>query len=66
MSVGGAGMGGPGSGAGTQQDALVATLSTSPDGKVACHKVWGTVLDTSGTTPCIVMPAVALDFEDIL
>eukprot|EP00957_Ditylum_brightwellii_P121561 9270784-Ditylum_brightwellii.AAC.1 len=48
------------------QDASVATLSTSPDGRVACHKIWGTVLDTSSTTPCIVMPAVALDIEDIL
>eukprot|EP00957_Ditylum_brightwellii_P201083 15323999-Ditylum_brightwellii.AAC.1 len=48
------------------QDTLVTTASTSPDGRVACYKIWGTVLDTSGTTPCIVMLAVAPDFEDIL
>eukprot|EP00957_Ditylum_brightwellii_P152778 11629472-Ditylum_brightwellii.AAC.1 len=53
------------SGASTQ-DASVATSSTSPDDRVACHKIWGAVLDTSITVPCIVMPAVALDFEDIL
>eukprot|EP00957_Ditylum_brightwellii_P182150 13877867-Ditylum_brightwellii.AAC.1 len=35
------------------QDASVATSSTSPDGRVARHKIWGAVLDTSGTTPCI-------------
>eukprot|EP00957_Ditylum_brightwellii_P196369 14961692-Ditylum_brightwellii.AAC.1 len=33
---------------------------------MACHKIWGAVLDTSGATPRIVMPAVAPDFEDIL
>eukprot|EP00957_Ditylum_brightwellii_P045623 3461339-Ditylum_brightwellii.AAC.1 len=48
------------------QDATVATLSTSPDGRVARHKIWGAVLDTRGATPCIVMPVVAPDFEDIL
>eukprot|EP00957_Ditylum_brightwellii_P129481 9876881-Ditylum_brightwellii.AAC.1 len=48
------------------QDASVAALSTSPDGSVPCHKIWGAVLDTSSTTPCIVMPAVAPDFKDIL
>eukprot|EP00957_Ditylum_brightwellii_P169660 12913680-Ditylum_brightwellii.AAC.1 len=48
------------------QDASVATSSTSPDGRVACYKIWGTVLDKNSTTPCIVMPAVATDFEDIL
>eukprot|EP00957_Ditylum_brightwellii_P083102 6317485-Ditylum_brightwellii.AAC.1 len=48
------------------QDTSVATLSISPDGRVARHKIWGTVLDTSCTTPCIVMPVVALGFEDIL
>eukprot|EP00957_Ditylum_brightwellii_P051014 3868526-Ditylum_brightwellii.AAC.1 len=48
------------------QEASVATLSTSPDGRVACHKIWGTVLDTSSITPCIIMPALAQDFEDIL
>eukprot|EP00957_Ditylum_brightwellii_P073719 5602032-Ditylum_brightwellii.AAC.1 len=48
------------------QDASVITSRTSPEGRVACHKIWGTVLDTSDTTPCIVMPAVAPDFEDIL
>eukprot|EP00957_Ditylum_brightwellii_P130828 9979845-Ditylum_brightwellii.AAC.1 len=48
------------------QDASVTTLSTSPDGRVAHHKIWGIVLDTSGNTPCIVMPAVALEFKGIL
>eukprot|EP00957_Ditylum_brightwellii_P157464 11984340-Ditylum_brightwellii.AAC.1 len=48
------------------QDTTVATSSTSPDGRVAHHKIRGAVLDTSGATPCIVMPAVAPDFEDIL
>eukprot|EP00957_Ditylum_brightwellii_P144047 10975861-Ditylum_brightwellii.AAC.1 len=50
----------------SMQDASVATSSTSPYGRVARHKIWGAVLDTSGTTPRIVVPAVALDFEDIL
>eukprot|EP00957_Ditylum_brightwellii_P072127 5482969-Ditylum_brightwellii.AAC.1 len=40
-----------------------ATLSTSLDGKVACHKVWGAVLDISGTSPCIVLPAVVLTLK---
>eukprot|EP00957_Ditylum_brightwellii_P022039 1662534-Ditylum_brightwellii.AAC.1 len=48
------------------QDASVATSSTFPDSRVAHHKIWGAVLDTCGTTPRIVMPAVAPDFEDIL
>eukprot|EP00957_Ditylum_brightwellii_P051389 3897050-Ditylum_brightwellii.AAC.1 len=48
------------------QDASVATSIISPDGRVACHKIWGAVLGTNSTTPCIVMPAVALDFENIL
>eukprot|EP00957_Ditylum_brightwellii_P135282 10315347-Ditylum_brightwellii.AAC.1 len=48
------------------QDASVATLNTSPDGRVAHQKIWGAVLETSSTTSCIVMPAVALNFEDIL
>eukprot|EP00957_Ditylum_brightwellii_P196359 14960771-Ditylum_brightwellii.AAC.1 len=48
------------------QDASVATLSTSPDDRVACHKIWDAVLVTSGTTLCIVMPVVALDFKDIM
>eukprot|EP00957_Ditylum_brightwellii_P160775 12240024-Ditylum_brightwellii.AAC.1 len=32
-------------------DSSVATLSTSPDGRVACHKIWGVILDISGTPP---------------
>eukprot|EP00957_Ditylum_brightwellii_P110018 8392153-Ditylum_brightwellii.AAC.1 len=48
------------------QDSTVATLSTSLDGRVTCHKIWGAVLDTSGASPCIVLPAVVSDFEDIL
>eukprot|EP00957_Ditylum_brightwellii_P009733 733623-Ditylum_brightwellii.AAC.2 len=48
------------------QDASVATSSTSHDGRVARHKIWGAVLDTSSTTPCIVVPVMAPDFEDIL
>eukprot|EP00957_Ditylum_brightwellii_P195583 14902862-Ditylum_brightwellii.AAC.1 len=48
------------------QDSTVATLSTSLEGRVACHKIWGVVLDTCGTSPCIVLPAVAPYFEDIL
>eukprot|EP00957_Ditylum_brightwellii_P020164 1520917-Ditylum_brightwellii.AAC.1 len=39
------------------QDSTAATLSTSPDGRVAHHKMWGVVLDTSGTSPCVVLPA---------
>eukprot|EP00957_Ditylum_brightwellii_P116616 8895580-Ditylum_brightwellii.AAC.1 len=35
------------------QYSLVATLSTSPDGRVACHKIWGVVWDTSGKSPQI-------------
>eukprot|EP00957_Ditylum_brightwellii_P127471 9720381-Ditylum_brightwellii.AAC.1 len=48
------------------QDASVATSITSLDSRVACHKIWGAVLDTSGTTPHIVRPAVAPNFKDIL
>eukprot|EP00957_Ditylum_brightwellii_P015693 1183504-Ditylum_brightwellii.AAC.2 len=48
------------------QDSIVATLGTSLDGRVACHKLWGAVLGTSVASPCIVLPAVAPDFEDIL
>eukprot|EP00957_Ditylum_brightwellii_P056322 4269822-Ditylum_brightwellii.AAC.1 len=48
------------------QDALVTTSSTSSDGRVAGHKIWGSVLDTSSTTLCIVMPAVAPYFKDIV
>ena len=48
------------------QDATVAMSSTSPDGRVARHKIWGAVLDTSGAAPRIVLPAVLPDFEDIL
>eukprot|EP00957_Ditylum_brightwellii_P204185 15338042-Ditylum_brightwellii.AAC.1 len=48
------------------QDSSVATLSTSPDGRVACHKIWGAVLDTSIASPRVVLPAIVPDFEDIL
>eukprot|EP00957_Ditylum_brightwellii_P029344 2218368-Ditylum_brightwellii.AAC.1 len=48
------------------QESSVATSSTSPDDRVACHKIWDAALDTSGTSPYIVLPAVAPDFEDIL
>eukprot|EP00957_Ditylum_brightwellii_P012020 907048-Ditylum_brightwellii.AAC.1 len=48
------------------QDASVATSSTSPEERVAQHNIWGAVLDTSGASPCIVLHAVAPDFEDIL
>eukprot|EP00957_Ditylum_brightwellii_P140553 10708420-Ditylum_brightwellii.AAC.1 len=44
----------------------VAMLSTSPNRRVAQHKIGGAVLDTSGASPHIVLPAVAPDFEDIL
>eukprot|EP00957_Ditylum_brightwellii_P176743 13462048-Ditylum_brightwellii.AAC.1 len=40
--------------------------STSLDGRVVQHKIWGAVLDTSGASPCIVLPAVEFDFKDIL
>eukprot|EP00957_Ditylum_brightwellii_P211427 15366155-Ditylum_brightwellii.AAC.1 len=44
----------------------VATLSTSPDGRVAHHKTLGAVLDINGASPCIVLPGVAPGFDDIL
>eukprot|EP00957_Ditylum_brightwellii_P036632 2775370-Ditylum_brightwellii.AAC.1 len=37
-----------------------------PARHLAHHKMWGAVLDTIGTTPCIVVTGVAPDFKDIL
>eukprot|EP00957_Ditylum_brightwellii_P031089 2355097-Ditylum_brightwellii.AAC.1 len=49
------------------QAALAATHSTSPDGRVAQHRIWGSTLMTaSNGTKQVKLGTLSKDFEEIL